>query len=147
MCKYAERQAVFLYYYFVDSFRTLRLSQRKQDQTEKKQTLTGKDNSLHHLYKEPFSKTQLVNIKVQHTMFIITIISINDVVLTMLLNLTNNFYILKFNVYILIPREHLLKKSVLGSLLHWLNWSYSTYTTATTRKGKLTNTVTVGLSH
>lgn len=57
----------FVNYCFVDLIRPLTLSQRKQDQTEKNQTLTGKD-SLHHLYTDPHSNTRLANTQVQHTM-------------------------------------------------------------------------------
>uniref|UniRef100_A0A674MWP9 Probable JmjC domain-containing histone demethylation protein 2C n=1 Tax=Takifugu rubripes TaxID=31033 RepID=A0A674MWP9_TAKRU len=39
------------------------ISQRKEDHTKKKKTLTGKDNSLHHLYTDPLSKARLANKK------------------------------------------------------------------------------------
>uniref|UniRef100_A0A3Q3VYN8 Probable JmjC domain-containing histone demethylation protein 2C n=1 Tax=Mola mola TaxID=94237 RepID=A0A3Q3VYN8_MOLML len=46
---------------FVDPIKTLTMAQLKQDQTNRSQTPTGKDISLHRLYLDPHSKARLAN--------------------------------------------------------------------------------------
>lgn len=79
--KYNDIQFLFVYRDedkkgFVDPIKTLTMAQLKQDQTNRSQTPTGKDISLHRLYLDPHSKARLANTQVQYAAIIVIIPSV-----------------------------------------------------------------------